>query len=154
MRCIHSPFFETLILESEPFLSLLYLHISLILYAYISLSLSNEEDEGEHSRKKLRLSKDQLAVLEESFNEHKLHRLFRAILKRFQRFRAACVLLNLSLINENKISIEACGVIPPLITLLMNGSNRGKKDTMTTLYKLCTVKVNKERAVKAVVAAK
>ncbi|XP_028100941.1 nuclear pore complex protein GP210-like [Camellia sinensis] len=30
----------------------------------------------------------------------------------------------------------------------MNGSNRGKKDAMTTLYKLCMVKVNKERAVK------
>ncbi|KAI8007702.1 Protein PIN-LIKES 6 [Camellia lanceoleosa] len=118
---------------------------------------------GEYSRKKLRLSKDQSAVLEESFKEHKLHRLFKAISKRFRRFRsisigcserfrrfrAACALLNLSLINENKISIVACGAIPPLITLLMNGSNRGKKDEMTTLYKLCTVKVNKERAVKA-----
>ncbi|KAL7222133.1 hypothetical protein ACSBR1_023947 [Camellia fascicularis] len=128
---------------------------------HISLSLSDEEDEGEYSRKKLRLSKDQSAVLEESFKEHKLHRLFkaiskiqidinrlfRAISKRFRRFRAACALLNLSLIDENKISIGACGAISPLITLLMNGSNRGKKDAMTTLYKLCTVKVNKERAV-------
>ncbi|THG00182.1 hypothetical protein TEA_003375 [Camellia sinensis var. sinensis] len=77
-----------------------------------------------------------------------INRLFRAISKRFRRFRAACALLNLSLIDENKISIGACGAIPPLITLLMNGSNRGKKDAMTTLYKLCTVKVNKERAVK------
>ncbi|KAF5958976.1 hypothetical protein HYC85_000185 [Camellia sinensis] len=105
---------------------------------------------------KLRLLKDQSTVLEESFKEHKLHRLFKVISKiqidinRLFRAisKAACALLNLSLIDVNKISIGACREIPPLITLLMNGSNRGKKDAMTTLYKLCTVKVNKERAVK------
>ncbi|KAL7208018.1 hypothetical protein ACSBR1_029886 [Camellia fascicularis] len=92
------------------------------------------------------MKKTKESTLARSFID--INRLFRAISKQFRRFRAACALLNLLLIDENKISIRACGVIPPLITLLMNGSNRGKKDAMTTLYKLCTVKVNKERAVK------
>ncbi|KAK1273604.1 Homeobox-leucine zipper protein HAT1 [Acorus gramineus] len=35
-----------------------------------SRGMSDDEDGGEHSRKKLRLSKDQSAVLEESFKEH------------------------------------------------------------------------------------
>lgn len=35
-----------------------------------SRGLSDEEDGGENSRKKLRLSKDQSAILEESFKEH------------------------------------------------------------------------------------
>ncbi|KAM7503356.1 hypothetical protein LguiB_002260 [Lonicera macranthoides] len=52
-----------------------------------------------------------------------------------------------ALVDDNKISIEACGVIPPLVYLLINGSNIGKKDALTTLYKLCSVRVNKERAV-------
>ncbi|CBI33305.3 unnamed protein product, partial [Vitis vinifera] len=60
-----------------------------------------------------------------------------------------CALLNLSLIDDNKISIGACGAIPPLVSLLLNGSNRGKKDALTTLYKLCSMKQNKERAVSA-----
>ncbi|KAM7498017.1 hypothetical protein LguiA_022431 [Lonicera macranthoides] len=60
---------------------------------------------------------------------------------------AACALLSLALVDDNKISIEACGVIPPLVYLLINGSNIGKKDALTTLYKLCSVRVNKERAV-------
>lgn len=37
----------------------------------------------------------------------------------------------------------------PLVALLLNGSNRGKKDALTTLYKLCSIKCNKERAVSA-----
>ncbi|KAK4798571.1 hypothetical protein SAY86_030897 [Trapa natans] len=31
----------------------------------------------------------------------------------------------------------------------MNGTNRGKKDAITTLYKLCTIRPNKERVVNA-----
>ncbi|KAL2524037.1 ARM repeat superfamily protein [Abeliophyllum distichum] len=62
---------------------------------------------------------------------------------------AACALLSLALIDENKLSIGACGAIPPLVALLIHGSNRGKKDALTTLYKLCSVKLNKERAVSA-----
>nr|GMD47260.1 U-box domain-containing protein 4 [Ipomoea batatas] len=50
----------------------------------------------------------------------------------------------LALIDKNKLSIGACGAIPPLVALLINGSNRGKKDSL----KLCSVKLNKERAVK------
>lgn len=50
---------------------------------------------------------------------------------------AACALLNLALVDENKSSIGACGAIPPLVSLLITGSNRGKKDALTTLYKLC-----------------
>jgi hypothetical protein len=34
-----------------------------------------------------------------------------------------------------------------LVSLLINGSNRGKKDALTTLYKICSIKQNKERAV-------
>ncbi|KAI7757436.1 hypothetical protein M8C21_014341, partial [Ambrosia artemisiifolia] len=62
---------------------------------------------------------------------------------------AACALLNLAMIDENKNSIGACGAIPPLVSLLINGSNRGKKDSLTTLYKLCSIKANKRRAVSA-----
>ncbi|KAF5939861.1 hypothetical protein HYC85_021028 [Camellia sinensis] len=72
MRYIHAPLFETLILESDPLSLLSYTHTSLF------LSLSDKEDEGEYSRKKLRLSKDQSTVLEESFKEHKLYRLFKS----------------------------------------------------------------------------
>ncbi|KAM7515493.1 hypothetical protein LguiA_005076 [Lonicera macranthoides] len=60
---------------------------------------------------------------------------------------AACALLSLALVDDNKISIGACGVIPPLVSLLINSSNRGEQDALMTLYKLCSVKVNKERAV-------
>ncbi|CAI9087167.1 OLC1v1021171C2 [Oldenlandia corymbosa var. corymbosa] len=63
---------------------------------------------------------------------------------------AACTLLNLALVDEsNKLSIGACGAIPHLVALLINGSIRGKKDALTTLYKLCSVSLNKERAVNA-----
>ncbi|CAN4089981.1 unnamed protein product [Withania somnifera] len=63
---------------------------------------------------------------------------------------SACGLLSLALIDdENKLSIGACGAIAPLVVLLINGSNRGKKDALTTLYKLCNVRLNKERAVSA-----
>ncbi|TKY49227.1 leucine-rich repeat receptor serine/threonine-protein kinase [Spatholobus suberectus] len=43
----------------------------------------------------------------------------------------------------------ACGVILPLVSLLLGGSNRGKKDMLMTLYKLCSVRQNKERVVSA-----
>ncbi|CAL5325514.1 unnamed protein product [Camellia sinensis] len=63
-------------------LSLLYAHIFLIrIHLSLSLTLSDKEDGGDNSRKKLRLSKDQSTVLEESFKEHKLHQLFRVISK-------------------------------------------------------------------------
>ncbi|CAN4106683.1 unnamed protein product [Withania somnifera] len=63
---------------------------------------------------------------------------------------AACGLLSLALIDdENKLSIGACGAIAPLVVLLINGKNRGKKDALTTLYKLCSVRLNKERSVSA-----
>lgn len=62
---------------------------------------------------------------------------------------AACAILNIAVLDENKLSIGACGAIPPLVSLLITGSTRGKKDALTTLYKLCTVKVNKLRAVSA-----
>ncbi|XP_019053280.1 PREDICTED: U-box domain-containing protein 4-like [Nelumbo nucifera] len=51
-------------------------------------------------------------------------------------------------IEGNKVSIDACGAILPLVSLLLNGSNRGKKDALTT-YKLVSMKQNKERAVNA-----
>nr|DAD30507.1 TPA_asm: hypothetical protein HUJ06_009358 [Nelumbo nucifera] len=47
----------------------------------------------------------------------------------------ACALLNLSLIEDNMVLIGACGAIPPLVSFLLNGSNRGK-NALTTLYKL------------------
>ncbi|KAE8696714.1 myrcene synthase [Hibiscus syriacus] len=62
---------------------------------------------------------------------------------------AACALLRIALIEENKTSIEACGAMSPLVSLLINGSNRGKKDALTSLYKLCSSRQNKERAVSA-----
>ena len=55
----------------------------------------------------------------------------------------------LCLFSFRQVSIGACGAIPPLVSLLITGSNRGKKDALTTLYKLCSAKVNKERAVSA-----
>jgi hypothetical protein len=35
------------------------------------------------------------------------------------------------------------------VSLVLNGSSRGKKDALTTLYKLCSIRPNKERAVSA-----
>ncbi|XP_016574647.1 U-box domain-containing protein 13 [Capsicum annuum] len=62
---------------------------------------------------------------------------------------AACGLLSLALVDEYKMSIGACGGIPSLFCLLVNGIDRGKKDAFTTLYKLCSVRLNKERAISA-----
>ncbi|MED6123601.1 hypothetical protein PIB30_050627 [Stylosanthes scabra] len=59
----------------------------------------------------------------------------------------ACALLSLALVEENKSSIGASGAIPPLVSLLMDNSSREKKDPLTTLYKLCSLKQNKEQAV-------
>ncbi|MED6110110.1 hypothetical protein PIB30_039919 [Stylosanthes scabra] len=56
---------------------------------------------------------------------------------------AACALLNLTLVEESKSSIGAFSPIPPLVSLLKNGSSCRKKDAMTTLYKLCSLKQNK-----------
>ena len=39
-------------------------------------------------------------------------------------------------------------VIPPLVSLLLNGSSRGKDDALTMLYKLCSTKLNKDRVFK------
>ncbi|GJY38011.1 U-box domain-containing protein 4 [Tanacetum coccineum] len=63
----------------------------------------------------------------------------------------ACALLSLALSNEEyKASIGASGAIPPLVSLLVNASSvRGKKDALTTLYKLCSIKTNKKRALAA-----
>lgn len=63
----------------------------------------------------------------------------------------ACTLLSLALFNEEyKASIGASGAIPPLVSLLVNASSvRGKKDALTTLYKLCSIKTNKKRALAA-----
>ncbi|WVZ16480.1 hypothetical protein V8G54_009462 [Vigna mungo] len=62
---------------------------------------------------------------------------------------AACALLSLTLVEENKTSIRASRAIPPLVSLLLNGSSRGKNDALTTLYKLCSLRQNKERAMSA-----
>jgi len=62
---------------------------------------------------------------------------------------AACALLSLALVEENKGSIGAFDAIPPLVSFLLNGLSRGEKDVLTTLYKLCFVRHNKEKAVKA-----
>lgn len=51
--------------------------------------------------------------------------------------------------TENKGSIEACGAISPLVSLLLNGFNRGKKYVLMTMYKLCSIEQNKEGAVGA-----
>lgn len=59
-------------------------------------------------------------------------------------------MLSLSLVEENKSSIRACGAIPPLVALLLNGSSKGKKDPLLILYKLCSIKCSKERSVIAV----
>nr|CAD1837718.1 unnamed protein product [Ananas comosus var. bracteatus] len=39
--------------------------------------------------------------------------------------------------------------IPPLVSLLVRGTTRGKKDALAALYKLCAARRNKERAVSA-----
>ncbi|GJW28685.1 U-box domain-containing protein 4, partial [Tanacetum coccineum] len=49
--------------------------------------------------------------------------------------------------QEYKASIGASGAIPPLVSLLVNASSvRGKKDALTTLYKLYLIKTNKKRS--------
>ncbi|XP_042488221.1 U-box domain-containing protein 4-like [Macadamia integrifolia] len=83
---------------------------------------------------KLRLLAENRAIIGESGTE-------------VSKQNAACALLSLMLIEDNKISIGACEAIPPLVSLLLNGSTRWKKDALTTLYKLCTVRQNKEKAV-------
>ncbi|PWA99432.1 U-box domain-containing protein 4 [Artemisia annua] len=60
---------------------------------------------------------------------------------------AACSLLRLSNLDENKYKIGRAGGVPPLVSLLECGSMRGKKDACTALYSLCSVKENKVRAV-------
>ncbi|GJX00843.1 U-box domain-containing protein 4 [Tanacetum coccineum] len=54
---------------------------------------------------------------------------------------------NFSALREYKAFIGASGAIPPLVSLLVNASSvRGKKDALTTLYKLCSIKTNKKRS--------
>ncbi|XP_021766773.1 U-box domain-containing protein 4-like [Chenopodium quinoa] len=63
---------------------------------------------------------------------------------------AAAALMSLAMVEEEtRLTIGASGAIPPLVALLINGTSRGKKDALTTLYKLCSAKLNKERAVNA-----
>ncbi|GFP95404.1 U-box domain-containing protein 4 [Phtheirospermum japonicum] len=62
---------------------------------------------------------------------------------------ATCALLSVALTDENKLLTGACGAIPPLVAFLINGSSRGRKYALTTLYKLCSSRLNKERAVRA-----
>ncbi|XP_021839304.2 U-box domain-containing protein 4 [Spinacia oleracea] len=63
---------------------------------------------------------------------------------------AAAALMSLAMVDEEtRLTIGASGAIPPLVALLINGASRGKKDALTTLYKLCSAKLNKERAVNA-----
>ena len=50
---------------------------------------------------------------------------------------------------ENKGLIGTCGAISPLVLLLLNRSNRGKKYVLMTMHKLCSIEQNKERAVGA-----
>ncbi|GFZ03284.1 ARM repeat superfamily protein [Actinidia rufa] len=53
-------------------------------------------------------------------------------------------------VDRREPAFDRCvRAIPPLVSLMINGSNRGKKDALTTLYKLCSAKLNKERAVSA-----
>lgn len=63
---------------------------------------------------------------------------------------AAAALMSLAMVEEEtRLTIGASGAIPPLVALLINGTSRGKKDALTTLYKLCSARLNKERAVNA-----
>lgn len=65
------------------------------------------------------------------------------------RENAAATLFSLSVIDENKVTIGASGAIPPLVTLLNEGTQRGKKDAATALFNLCIYQGNKGKAVRA-----
>ncbi len=65
------------------------------------------------------------------------------------RENAAATFFSLSVVDENKITIGASGAIPPLVTLLSEGTQRGKKDAATALFNLCIYQGNKGRAVRA-----
>ena len=62
---------------------------------------------------------------------------------------SACALLRLSQVDENKFAIGQSKAIPLLVNLLESSGFRGKKDTSTALYSLCSVKENKIKAVQA-----
>ena len=63
------------------------------------------------------------------------------------RENAAATLFSLSVVDEN--TIGASGAIPPLVTLLSEGTQRGKKDAATALFNLCIFQGNKGKAVRA-----
>lgn len=65
------------------------------------------------------------------------------------RENAAATLFSLSVVDENKVMIGASGAIPPLVTLLSEGTQRGKKDAATALFNLCIYQGNKGKAVRA-----
>lgn len=65
------------------------------------------------------------------------------------RENAAATLFSLSVIDENKVTIGALGAIPPLVVLLNEGTQRGKKDAATALFNLCIYQGNKGKAIRA-----
>ena len=65
------------------------------------------------------------------------------------RENAAATLFSLSVVDENKVTIGASGAIPALVSLLCDGSSRGKKDAATALFNLSIYQGNKAKAVRA-----
>ncbi|KAL9679124.1 hypothetical protein QQ045_016979 [Rhodiola kirilowii] len=65
------------------------------------------------------------------------------------RENAAATLFSLSVVDENKVMIGASGAITPLVVLLSEGTQRGKKDAATALFNLCIYQGNKGKAVRA-----
>lgn len=53
------------------------------------------------------------------------------------------------MVDENKAIIGDLGAIPPLVTLLAEGTPRGKKDATMALFYLCISHGNKGKAVRA-----
>ncbi|KAF3497190.1 hypothetical protein DY000_02053791 [Brassica cretica] len=62
---------------------------------------------------------------------------------------AACALLLILQVEDNKVAIGRSGVIPLLVNLLETGEFRAKKNASTALYSLCSAKENKLRAVQS-----
>ncbi|KAL0706130.1 hypothetical protein Bca4012_072556 [Brassica carinata] len=65
------------------------------------------------------------------------------------KVNAACALLRLSQVEDNKVAIRRSGVIPLLVNLVETGGFRAKKNASTALYSLCSAKENKLRAVQS-----
>ncbi|KAL9674502.1 hypothetical protein QQ045_030774 [Rhodiola kirilowii] len=62
---------------------------------------------------------------------------------------SAAALFSLSMLDENKEIIGSSNGISPLVSLLKNGTPRGKKDAATALFNLSLNQANKSRAVRA-----